>query len=166
MATTHSPDDTTTRTKHRPLLVALVVILIVAVGGIAFAYWSSGGSGTGSAKTGTSTSFTVTSTPATSPELTPGGPSQSVAFNVANPSTGTQTLTSVVVTVANADGSAWTAVPGCSAADYLLGTPAVTYGTIAPGGSVSGTVPLSMNNLASNQDACKNVTVPLYFVAS
>jgi len=165
MSSTHSPDVTATKTKHRSLLVALVVLLIVAVGGVAFAYWSSGGSGTGSALTGTSTSFTVTSTPATSPALTPGGPSQSVAFNVANPSTGTQTLTSVVVTVAYADGSPWSS-GNCSAADYALGTPAITYGSIAPSGSVNGTVSLTMNNLASNQDDCKNVTVPLRFVAS
>ncbi len=75
-------------------------------------------------------------------------------------------MTSVVVTVANANGSPWTAVAGCSASDYVVGTPVVTYGVIAGSSQVSGTVSITMVNSASNQDGCQNATVPLYFVAS
>jgi hypothetical protein len=89
-----------------------------------------------------------------------------VAFTVTNPGTGSQNLSSVVVTVAEDDGTAWTAVAGCSSLDYTLGTPAVTYGQIAPAGVVSGTVSITMNNLGTNQDGCKLAAVPLYIVAS
>lgn len=71
------------------------------------------------------------------------------------------------MTVANADGSAWTAVSGCSASDYAITAPALTYGDIAAGQSVSGSTTVTMvNNASASQDACKGVSVPLYFLAS
>jgi hypothetical protein len=149
--------------------IAIVVIasaLILGGGGAAFAYWTSSGTGTGTATTGTSTTLTVSSSAPTGGPLSPGGPSQSVAFAVANPGSGSQQLSSVVVSVATSTGTVWNAIPGCSAADYALGTPVIAYGPIAGGGSVSGTVTVTMNALASDQDACQGVTVPLYFVAS
>jgi hypothetical protein len=76
------------------------------------------------------------------------------------------TGTSAGFTVASAGGAAWTAVAGCSSLDYTVGTPAITYGQVAPAGVTSGTVTVTMNNLGSNQDGCKLATVPLYFVAS
>jgi hypothetical protein len=153
--------------RNRKIAVVVVVAgLVLGGGGAALAYWTSTGTGTGTATTGENTDFVVTSSPVTGAALTPGGPSQSVAFNVENPSTGSQTLTAVVVTVANADGSTWTAVAGCSAADYTVGTPVVTYGVIAGGADVDGTVTVSMVNAASNQDACQGVDVPLHFTAN
>ncbi|WP_424186964.1 hypothetical protein ACOBQX_03780 [Actinokineospora sp. G85] len=153
-------------TKKRVVVVGAVAGALVLGGGLAYAYWSSTGTGSGSATTGTSTAFVVTTAAATGGPLSPGGPSQTVPFTVTNPGTGSQNLTSVVVTVANADGTPWTAVAGCSAADYTVGTPAVTYGEIAPGGNAGGTVTITMNNLPSNQDGCKDAVVPLRVVAS
>jgi hypothetical protein len=147
-------------------IVAAAAALVLAGGGAAFAYWTSSGSGFGAATTGESADFVVSSVDATGGPLTPGGPSQSVAFTVANPSTGTQTLTSVTVTVANANGTPWTAVPGCSAADYTVAAPVVTYGVIAGGADVDGTVSITMVNSTSNQDACQNAVVPLYFAVN
>lgn len=152
--------------KRRTTVIVATVAALALGGGLAYAYWTSTGSGTGSAATGTSTAFTVTSTPSTDPALTPGGPAQTVPFTVTNPSAGSQNLASVVITVANADGSEWDAVAGCSAADYSVATPEVVYGQIAPGGFVDGTVEVSMNNLGTNQDACKTVVAPLYILAS
>ena len=152
--------------KKRATVVAVTAALVL-IGGVAFAYWTSSGSGTGSGTTGTSTEFTVAGGAVTGPDLTPGGASQSVAFTVTNTGTGSQDLTSVTAIVADENGDPWVSVPaGCTAADYTVGTPAITYGEIAGGGSVSGTVTLTMNNLTSNQDACKDLAVPLYFVAS
>jgi hypothetical protein len=154
-------------TRKRRLTALVAAAAIVALGGgLAYAYWTGTGTGVGSATTGSSTNFTVTSVAPTGAALTPGGPAQTVGFTVTNTGTGSQNLASVVATVANANGSAWVAVPGCSAADYAVGTPAVTYGQIAGSGSVNGTVTVTMNNLGTNQDACKGVTAPLYFVAS
>jgi hypothetical protein len=151
-------------TKGKAVVVAAVIT--VATAGGAYAYWSSIGTGTGSATTGTSSALLVTTDAATGSPLTPGGPTQTIAFHVQNASSGVQRLSAVSVTVAASTGAAWTAVAGCSAADYTVGTPAFTPGDIASGASTDGTVTVTMKNLATNQDACKNVTVPLYISAS
>jgi len=153
--------------KKRIVIIAIVSALLVAcVGGGAYAYWTTAGAGTGTASTGTSTAFTVTSTAPTGGPLTPGGASEQVAFTVANPGTGSARLTAVNVRVAAADGTDWTVVAGCSALDYTIGTPEIDYGEIAGGSSVSGTVSITMNNLGTSQDACKNVAIPLYLTAN
>lgn len=150
----------------RAVVIVLAASFLLASAGAAFAYWTSSGSGDGSATTGTSTSFTVTSIPPSGDPLVPGGNSQTVAFTVANPGTATLNLVSVVVSVANADGSAWVAIPGCSADDYMLGSPVIAYGEIAGGDSVGGTVTVTMINTTVDQDGCQGVTVPLHLVAS
>ncbi|MFI5428223.1 hypothetical protein [Aeromicrobium sp. UC242_57] len=91
---------------------------------------------------------------------------QTVDFEVENPSDSAQTLTNVAVTVAKADGTPWTSVEGCSAADYTLGDADITYADMAAGATAEGTVSLQMVNAATDQDGCKNASVPLYFVAS
>lgn len=146
-------------------MACTAAVLIIGGGGAAFAYWSSSGAGTGTATTGTSSAFVVTTDPPTGDPLVPGGDPQTIAFTVSNPSDVPLTLTSVVVTVANTDGTEWLDVIGCSADDYTLGTPVVTFGEIAGGADVAGTVTVSMVNSGSNQDACKDEPVPLYFVA-
>ncbi len=78
----------TSRNKKEIAVVAVVAGLVLGGGGAAVAYWTSTGSGTGEATTGENTDFVVTSLPASGAALTPGGPGQSVTFNVENPSTG------------------------------------------------------------------------------
>ena len=134
-------------------------------GGVAIAYWTTSGTGTGSASTGTSSAFEVSTDAATGAVMTPGGPTDTVAFHVKNNNSGVQRLQTVTVKVANDDGSAWTS-GNCSAADYSIGTPSFTAGDVESGATVDGTVTISMNNLDSNQNDCKNVDVPLYVSAS
>jgi hypothetical protein len=153
--------------RNKRISAAIAVATVIAVGGgVAYAYWSSAGTGSGSASTGTSTGFTVASSAATGSPLTPGGPSETVAFTVTNSGSGSQMLSSVAVSIAGPTGLAWTAVPGCSYLDYTVGTPVITYGQIAAAAAASGTVTVTMNNLGTNQDACKLAVVPLHIVAS
>jgi hypothetical protein len=155
-----------TRSRKRLAVLAVAAVLVLGGGAAAFAFWTSAGGGSGAATPGTSTAFTVASTAATGVALVPGGTAQSVGFTVTNPGTASQALNLVAVTVANTDGTAWTAVPGCSAADYTIGTPVVTYGTMLGGSNKTGTVSVTMIDTGVNQDACKGVAVPLYFVAN
>ncbi|WP_375386419.1 hypothetical protein [uncultured Microbacterium sp.] len=158
--------------KQRIAAIVAASVLLIGGGAAAFAYWTSTGNGSGSATTGTDTPFEITSTAATGPVLTPGGPSQSVAFTVTNPGTGTQNLTAVTAVVANADGTPWEPTAGavalnCSADDYTLVVGAVTsYGDIVANGTATGSVTVSMVNAAANQNDCKGLTVPIYFEAS
>ena len=152
--------------RKKATTVALAGALLLGTAGGAYAYWTTSGNGNGSATTGTSSALEVKVDAATGGLLTPGGPTQTVAFHITNHNSGLQRLNGVSVTVANADGTPWTAVPGCSAADYSVGTPSVATGDIASGATVDGTVTISMVNSTSNQNGCKGATVPLYVSAS
>jgi hypothetical protein len=153
--------------KRRLTITAVVIgVLLVGGGGAAFAFWTSSGTGSGVATTGTTTAFTVESTETSGGPLTPGGDSETVAFTVTNPDAGSQMLSTVVATVAASDGSEWTTADGCSALDYTVGTPEISYGEIAGGSTVSGTVTITMNDLETPQDGCKNADVPIYFAAN
>lgn len=155
-----------TRQKRLSIAVALTTIFVVVGGGAAYAYWSTTGIGVAAAPAGTSTAFTVTSTTATGGPLTPGGPTETIAFTVHNPSTGVQMLNSVAASVAASDGSTWSAVSGCSFADFTVGTPVFTQATISASGSSSGTVTVTMKDTGTVQDGCKNASVPIYFLAN
>lgn len=151
--------------KSKTIIAAAIVGL--ASSGVAYAYWTTSGNGSGSAVTGTSSLFVVTTGAAGGGLLTPGGPSDTVGFQVQNTNSGIQHLTAVAVTVATATNGTWNSVTGCSSADYTVGVPTFTAGDLAPGASATGTVTITMiNNPASSQDGCKGATVPLYVAAS
>jgi hypothetical protein len=160
-------------TKKRAVVLAVVGSLALGAG--AYAYFTSTGTGSGKATVGTSTAWTVADLGTTGPALTPGGTTeQMMTYKVTNPSSGNQSLTKVTVSVANADGTAWTAVTGCSKDDFSInGADAgASYddveniGNIAPNGSVQNTVTIKMIDAPRSQDACKLAAPPLYLVAS
>ena len=103
----------------------------------------------------------------------PGGPAQTVQYTVTNTGSGDQVLAGVTVSVANGNGSAWTPVGGCSAADFSVngqaaGSPHLHTAlaqTFGPGGSSSATVSVRLVETGANQNGCQGVNVPLYFVA-
>ena len=146
--------------------VILAVALTLTGAAIAFAYWTSSGTGSGIGETGESVAFTFTSDPAEG-TLAPGSAGKTVDFTVTNAGEGTQNLTGVTVTLATADGTPWVPTGSCLAADYTAEvTTAPPAGEIAPGGSVGGTVTVTLANTAVDQDDCQGQDVPLYFTAS
>jgi hypothetical protein len=149
----------------RIAIVSVAAVLVLGGGGAAFAFWTAAGTGIGTATTGTSTDFSVTSSTPVGDALIPGG-EQSVPFTVTNGATITQTLSSVVVTVADAEGVAWDNGDGCTAADYSVSVdaPTLLYGAIEATGTVDGTVTVTMLDSETNQNACKDEIVPLHFV--
>jgi hypothetical protein len=160
-------------TKKR-IVAAAVGVTTVLGASAAFAYWTSSGSGTGAASVGNATTFEVTTDAPVGAPLTPGGTAQSVGINVKNPGTGSQAFSQVVVKVANADGTPWTAVDGCTAADFAVGGAAaggpvtLTTSQEIAAGATNGTqsVSVQMVNRDASQDACKGVTVPLHVAVS
>jgi hypothetical protein len=153
------------RGKKRTAII-LAAALTLTGAGVAFAYWTSTGTGTGTATTGESVAFEIASEPGVG-ELAPGSAGQTIDFAVTNPGEGTQNLTAVTVEIADADGVAWVPPAGCLAADYTAEvTTAPPAGDIAPGGSVDGTVTVTLANTAENQDACQGAEVPLLLTAS
>lgn len=151
------------------LAIATGGLVVLLAAGAAYAYGSADGTGTGDATTGTHSDFIITSKAATGGPLTPGGASQIITFTVANTTSRGEGLSNVAVIVANANGSTWSSTGdehGCTAADYSVSAPSIAYGEIAGGASVDGSVMVTMKDLGSNQDSCKNVSIPLHFVAS
>jgi hypothetical protein len=153
------------------LLATGVVALAAAAAG--YAYWTSTGSGSAEAATDTNGPWSFEVSGPTGGPLAPDGPSQSFLYTVQNDGTGSQALSSVTVSVANANGSTWTS-GDCSAADFSLnggaaGDPLVDTRlaqVFGAGGSDSATVYVQMVDTGVNQDDCQGVTVPLYFSAS
>ena len=154
-----------TRGRKR-LTVFLVSILTITGAGVAYAYWTSIGSGVGSATTGQSVALTITSQTAVG-TLSPGSAGQTIDFSVTNPGEGTQYLTAVTVAIADATGTAWVPTGTCLLADYTATiSTAPVAGAIAPGASVPGVATVTLTNTGANQDDCQGQVVPLYFVAS
>lgn len=152
------------RTRRRLMVIGATAALLIG-GGVAYAYWSSTGEGSSTVDAGTAPSFVITTAAGTGGPLSPGGPTETVAFTVANPSSGVLNLGGVTAAVANSDGTTWTS-GNCSKDDFAVGIPAITYGEIAPGADVDGTVTVQMINRSANQDDCQGVTAPIYLVAS
>jgi hypothetical protein len=164
------------KNKKRVVIGATVAALALSGTGVAYAYWTTSGTGEGSATAGTTENFTVNNQSTTATLLTPGGPSATASFKVHNPGTGVQAFSQVVVSVANNDGSPWSD-GACTANDFILGgethglshtiTLASPESIAANGDSTTKSVTVQMwNNTAAAQDDCKGVTVPLYYEVS
>jgi len=165
--------------KKRVVLAAIVAVVLAISSGIAYAYWSSTGSGSNTASVAsTAPGFTVAVTLTGGP-LVPGG-SANVGGTVTNPGSPNTTslhlsqvvgaTTPVVVDTPHAY-NASTNLTGCKASDFTLGTLTITGGpkTLAPGDVATFTGPGSLamfNDPTNSQDGCKGATITLNLVAS
>jgi hypothetical protein len=184
------------RKPTKKLIVVAAIVAGLAVAGVAYAYFTSKGQGTGSATTGTAPSFVVSSTADVAGDLVPNttigtGTKDTIAYTVTNPSSGNERLTTVAISVGGSTGASpnatetnWTATvgayPACNSASFSVGGQAVGDGatpgsgaytvspatTLAPGGIYNGTFTLQMIDNGANQDSCAGATVPIFISAS
>ena len=142
-----------TKLRKRALIGALVsaLVLIGAIG--AYAYWTTGGSGSGTATAGTtSNNLTITSPSVTG--ITPGS-STPVTVTVTNPNSYSVHVGTVSTVITTSD-------PGCLPADFSF--PAkVLNTTVAALGTASFSQGLVFSDTAANQDLCKGATVTLTY---
>ena len=167
--------------KRTAVLLAVASAAVIAAVG-AYAYWTTTGTGQGSATTGTDTKWAVTTDAATvANALTPGGPSQTVAYHVKNNSTGVQALFNVNVQIATSSNTDPTSTPGvwssqgnlskpeCNKGDFELSVDGTTWaaagdpiddtelaGDVASGATVDGTFYIRMINKPSSGGAGNN----------
>ena len=162
--------------KKKYVAGALAVGLIMGAGGIAAAYFTATGTGTGKVSVGSATPFTVTQNSSPSGTLYP-GQSVTTAFTITNTGGGIQhyTLTSTdIVPAMNATGTVITAntktgnaVPGCKASWF---TTTILGGggphTLNPNASTTASVRVNMTNGTGSgtQNACQT-TFPKLDVA-
>lgn len=180
----------------RKLILVAALVGGVAVAGVAYAYFTNKGQGTGSATTGAGSPFTVASTADVAGDLVPvttigTGTKDTINYTVTNPSTGNERLTTVVISVGGTTGASpnatetnWTATtganPACDSSDFSVGGQAVGDGatagsgaytaspatTLAPGGVYNGSFTLQMIDNGANQNSCASATVPIFISAS
>jgi hypothetical protein len=155
--------------------VLLVALLLLAVGaGAAYAFWTSGGSGTGTASTGDPTSLTVVQTSVVN-DLRPGGSPQELSGDFTNPVTnGPVFVTDVTVSIGNVTKAEGAVAGVCDASDYVLTNPVMDVDQTVQTGVAQGAwgVPDDVatiqfkDNPTTNQDQCKGATVTLDYVSS
>lgn len=148
-------------TRNSYVLMAAGAAALLLGGGVAFAFWTSSGTGTGSAAAAT-TDFVDISQVGSITGLYPGGPGQTISIEIANPNDSAVDIGEVTAEVTGTDKD------GCTAADFAISGPVFGGGTIG-GGAVqaASAATISMvNDLARNQDACKGAVVSLGFAAA
>ena len=145
----------------------LTIVVLLAIGGVALAYWTQGGSGSGTASAGTPVVITVNQTGSPS-GLYPGGPSAALAGTFTNANASPVTISSVTAAVhAFASHTVDATKPDCTQADFAIagtsGANVVPSGTAV--GSWSGlTVHMLDNGL--NQDNCKGAAITIDYTAN
>jgi len=153
-------------TKKR-VVIPVGIIAALAISGVAFAYWTTGGSGEATGTTGTGTGVTVTQS-GTITGMVPGGAAQAVNFVIGNPATTPQYIATVTVAFVSVTDAEDEVVAGCTGADFTLVQPTAINAQVIAGNTTyapSG-ASIAMNNLATNQDACKDGTVNLSLTAA
>ncbi|MFN8194809.1 MAG: hypothetical protein U0R80_11080 [Nocardioidaceae bacterium] len=155
--------------KKRSIWLSVAVVLLLAVGGTAFAYWSAGGSGTGTATTGTVSAVTVVQT-STVTGMHPGDSAQTLSGNFNNPNSGPVYVTSVTASISSVTKAVGAPAGTCDSTDYTLASATMTVNASVPAGNAQGSwtgATIQFNNKAAvNQDACKGATVNLSYTAS
>jgi hypothetical protein len=172
------------------LVVGVVVALILGIGGAAFAYFTTTGSGTGSAPIGSASPLTVAlgtgsfnhgATGLLPAALTDGNAViETVPYTVTNEGEGDVGLTSVQIDVT--PGFTYTDAasdPACTAADFSLngqlpGTPVTVTGlnltlngvSDAPNNAYASSFTIQMVENGANQDSCEGGSVPLTVTAN
>jgi hypothetical protein len=147
------------RARKRVLIVAVMAVLglVAALGG--YAYWTSGGSGSGSATAGSTSAVTLHASFANG--FYPGwsGPVTLTADNT-NPGSvyvGTVHLASVGVDAGHS---------GCVAGDFTMPDVVVNAEIASGNNQPLGTGTLSFADTAVPQDACKGATITLNLTSS
>lgn len=162
-------------------LAAVAFVGVLAVTGVSVAYFTGGsGSGTGSGTVGASSPWGVTSGASTwSGSLTalyPGASNNTefIPFTVTNNGNGHQSVTGVTAVLAkdgsgNAETASGASITGCLASWFTAtldaGNPALPA-NLAPGGTYTGKIDLTMQDSGTNQNACQNAAPAVTITAS
>jgi hypothetical protein len=158
--------------KKKRVFVGLSVV-VLAIAGAAFAYFTSSGTGTGNATVGKSTAFVVTVDPASGPALLPGSGTDTLAYHVENTSAGSQQVTTITAALTvDGSGDVYNTVTkasalGCKASWFTVGNlPGTLPDILASKATHSGSATVALNENGENENACQNVAPQLTVEAS
>ena len=150
--------------KKRGTVLAVIGVLLIATGAVA--YWTAGGSGTGSGSAaGTQTGLTANQT-TTLTAMYPGDSAQTLSGNFDNPNSGPIHVATVTASISSVAKAAGAPAGTCDATDFTLASATMTVNAEVPAGNAQGAwtgATIKFNNKSSNQDACKGATVNLSY---
>jgi hypothetical protein len=141
-----------TKLKWTLIFGGLAVFLVLGAIG-AYAYWTTGGSGSGTATAGTTTDNLTIASPSVT-GITPGS-STPVTVTVTNPNSYSVHVDTVSTVITTSD-------VGCLPADFTFPAKVLTT-TIAPLGTASFTQDLVFADTGVSQDPCKGATITLTY---
>lgn len=158
------------RITQKSLALVTGTAVVIAGAGVAYAFWTAGGSGTGAAEAGTSVALTAVQT-STVDDLAPGVAAQNLSGNFSNTNDGSVYVATVTASISSVAKAAGAPAGTCDASDYTLSNAVMDVGAQVPAGTGVGNwgVPadvatIAFNNKAgANQDACKLATVNLAY---
>jgi hypothetical protein len=150
-------------TKKRALIVASIAV--VAVAAVAYAFWSSTGSGTGQASAVDPAVDTVTITQtSTIGDLYPGGPGSALSGTVANDSDENSVhVNAVTASVTGTDDA------GCPASNFVITGTATVNDELEPAGDAGDEANwsgLSIDMVDAATDACKGVQATITYASN
>lgn len=156
------------RLTKRSAVLALIAVLTLTAGAIA--YWTAGGSGTGSGSAASSQqALTVQQTTTLTP-MYPGDSPQTLSGNFDNPNPGPVRVGTVTASISSVTKAAGAPTGTCDATDFTLANPVMSVNAEIPSGNAQGSwtgATIQFNDKPStNQDACKGATVHLSYAAS
>ena len=158
--------------KKRVVLAVLVVVMLAIASGVAYAYWTSGGTGTSSATACTTTGITVHQTaPVTVTGLYPGATPVTLSGNFDNSNSGTVHITSVTAAVTAISGAGTDlSKPVCATTDFAIaGSFAPAGGYTVPTGTAVGAwtgLTVQLLNGVANQDNCKGASATITYTVN
>jgi hypothetical protein len=172
---TNSEEAFMTIIRRHKRVAILAGLAVFVMAGVAGAYWTQNGTGTGTAASGTTASITVNQT-STITGLYPGGPSTALGVSLTNTNAGSVFVNTVTAAVhAGWSSQGDLTKPACTAADFTIAGSVAVNAQIPTGttGTLAGLTIQMVNRNdvvpgdgTGNQDNCKNVTVPIDYTAS
>ena len=155
-------------TKTAVLATLLALLALGAISTAAYAYWTTGGSGSGTGTAGDVVALTVNQTKVLDP-MFPSDTAQTLNGTFNNPNSGSAFVATVTASIASVAKATDAPAGTCDATDFTLANATMTVNQDVPAGSGKGTwsgATIKFNNKASNQDACKNATVNLSYASA
>jgi hypothetical protein len=153
-------------TKRRALLL-IGAVATLAVAGVAFAFWTGGGSGTGGgAAAGAQNALTANQTTMLT-AMYPGDSAQTISGNFDNTNSGPIHVSSVTVSIDSVTKAADAPAGACDATDFTLASAVMNVNAEVLTGTAKGSftgATIRFNDKATNQDGCKGATVSLAYV--
>ncbi len=155
--------------KQKATVAGITLLALTGTGGLAYAYWTQGGSGTGTAASDTTVDVVVNQTGVLT-AMYPGQGTQPLSGTFTNPNPGPIFVSSVTAVVRPFISQTVIAKPACTEADYAItGTSSINgipAGDEVVSGSTWSGLAVELVNRATNQDNCKNVVIDIDYIAS